>query len=269
MSHYIHPIAKRLGFYLSAIMALGILSALREEIDLLLDQMVIHRTESIGKREYYVGSIKDQKVVVVFSRWGKVASAISATELITRFNIKKLLFVGVAGGLQSGLEIGDIVIGKSFLQHDLDASPIFKKYEIPLSGQTTLTADSAIVEDLKKASEVFLDRFNEHISENVIQKFNLHRPAIVSGKIISGDQFISDSSSRSRLNTEIPDAICVEMEGAAVAQVCNDYNVSCGVLRIISDSADENAPDDFQRFILEVASRYTLEIIKAYLTRIE
>lgn len=245
-------------------MTTGIMSALQEEIDLLLQEMKVIDTYTHGKREYIKGVFMGKEVVVVFSRWGKVASAITATELINRFEIDELLFFGVAGGLNQKVNIGDIVVGDKLMQYDLDASPIFKPFEIPLTGKTILDADPVILERLKRSSGQFLEHIDTLINSETIKSFNLHAPQLYQGMILSGDQFISDQISRSAVHNKLPKGLCVEMEGAAVAQVCSDYGIPFGLLRIISDTADDAAPEDFTRFITEIASTYSLEILRFY-----
>ena len=91
-----------------------------------------------------VGHLHGQDVVAVLSRIGKVAAATTATVLIERFGVRRIVFTGVAGGLAPGVKVGDVVVADSFLQHDLDASPIFPKYEVPLYGLSRFPADPAL-----------------------------------------------------------------------------------------------------------------------------
>ncbi len=246
-------------------MAIGIISAMPEEIDLILAQMDLKEKVHSGMRDYYVGSIKGQEVVAVFSRCGKVASAITTTELIHKLRIEQIVFVGVAGGLSTRVDIGDIVIGDQFYQHDMDASPIFPKMEIPLLNKRSFQADAGITYQLKEASEQVLKNWNAIFDDHILEEFQIHKPNIHLGEIASGDQFIGNSTDRQSIINSLPNVLCVEMEGAAVAQVCYEYKVPFGVMRVISDSANEHAHIDFQKFIDKVASRYSLEILQAYL----
>src|SRR6187431_3596464 len=128
---------------------IGILGAMPEEINGIV-ALLDDKTEVVkGMRTYYLGTINEVEVVVVFSRWGKVASATTVTHLIVEFGITQLFFTGVAGAINPELNIGDIVIASSLIQHDLDARPIMDRFEIPLLGKTMLyppkeTLDSAV-----------------------------------------------------------------------------------------------------------------------------
>jgi len=117
--------------------------------------------------------------------------------------------------------------------------------------------------NLKEASErALMDLVNLVRLEGL---FNLRSAQVHSGTVLSGDQFISSSSDRDRLRLEHPGALAVEMEGAAVAQVCSDYGTKFGMFRTISDSAAEQAEKDFSLFLGSVASHYSAMIIKEYL----
>jgi adenosylhomocysteine nucleosidase len=100
-----------------------------------------------------------------------------------------------------------------------------------------------------------------------LAEFHLHAPRVHQGLIISGDRFVSTSAESQALRQALPEALAVEMEGAAVAQVCHDYGVPFAAVRTISDRADDAAHTDFQRFIREVASRYSLAILSQWLNR--
>ncbi|CAN1559742.1 5'-methylthioadenosine/S-adenosylhomocysteine nucleosidase [Flavobacteriaceae bacterium] len=117
---------------------IGILGAMPEEISGVVTLLKNKEKVVKGMRTYYIGTINEIDVVVVFSRWGKVASATTVTHLIVEFGITQLIFTGVAGGISPEVSIGDIVVASSLVQHDLDARPIMKRFEIPLLGETIL-----------------------------------------------------------------------------------------------------------------------------------
>ena len=246
-------------------MAIGIISAMPEEIDLILSEMELDEKVHSGMRDYFLGKIQNQNVVAVFSRCGKVASAVTTTELINKFDIEKIIFVGVAGGLQRNVEIGDVVIADQLYQHDMDASPIFPELEIPLLHKKSFQADAGITYQLKEACQLILEKWSETFENHLLDEFHIHKPNIHLGEVASGDQFISNSMDRKNVIRKLPKALCVEMEGAAVAQVCYEYGVPFGIVRIISDSANEHAAINFQKFIDQVASQYSLEIVKQFL----
>ncbi len=245
---------------------LGIMGAMPEEIKGIADLLENRQEVILGQRTYYTGSLKGKSVVVVFSRWGKVAAATTVTTLILQFGITELLFTGVGGGLHPTLQIGDVVIASRLIQHDMDARPILPRFEIPLEGITFFEADPKLV---GKAERLLKERtvpsvFNNWLDEQYRQKFGIQAPTVWVGDIASGDKFIADPGDKEELLRLLPSLICVEMEGAAVAQVCYEYKIPFTVIRTISDTADHNAPMDFPSFIRHVASRYSLEIVNSW-----
>tara|TARA_R110001583_G_scaffold4351_4_gene25238 strand:+ start:841 stop:1581 length:741 start_codon:yes stop_codon:yes gene_type:complete len=241
---------------------IGIISAMQEEIQALLHELKNVTTIEKGKRTYYSGTLFDKKVVLVFSRWGKVASAVTTTQLINDFNIAEIIFTGVAGGIQKQLNIGDIVIGKNMYQHDLNASPFYEKLAIPILNKKYLETNNP--SQLIDATTIFLKDYHSYITKSDAQIFNITHPKVIFGDIASGDQFISSLKKIKKLNKLIPTAACVEMEGAAVAQVCFEYSIPFSIIRIISDNANDNADIDFSKFANSIASNYALGILKNY-----
>jgi adenosylhomocysteine nucleosidase len=241
---------------------IGIISAMQEEIQALLHELQHVSTTEKGMRTYYKGTLYNKEVILVFSRWGKVASAVTTTQLINDFNVSEILFTGVAGGIQPELNIGDIVIGKNLYQHDLNASPFYEKLEIPILKKKYLGTNNA--PKLIQATEQFLKDYNDFILKSDAELFNITKPKVRFGDIASGDQFISSLKKIKKLNKLIPTAACVEMEGAAVAQVCYEYNIPFSIIRVISDKANDNAHIDFPKFANAIASNYALGILKNY-----
>src|SRR6478752_8004470 len=111
---------------------IAIMGAMPEEIDGVVALLDNCTEFSIGQRTYYSGQINDIDTVVVFSRWGKVAAATTVSALIHHFQITELIFTGVAGAIKDNLKIGDIVLAKRLIQHDMDARPLMNQFEIPL-----------------------------------------------------------------------------------------------------------------------------------------
>jgi len=180
------------------------------------------------------------------------------------FGITELFFTEVAGAVNSGLNISDIVIAGSLVQHDMDARPIMRQFEIPLLGETMLFP-----------SQEMLNRAVENIGELVKDKslvslltdkqkkmFSLSNPKLHVGQIASGDRFFANNADKEKLSAILPEVLCIEMEGAAVAQVCFEYNIPYIVIRTISDEANEDSEVDFKEFVSQVASRFGVEIIK-------
>lgn len=243
---------------------IGIMSAMREEIQALLNYL--ENTEHCikGKRDYYTGSLFGKEAVLVFSRWGKVASATTATQLINDFDLDELIFTGVAGALSPDLNIGDIVIGKQLIQHDMNASPLYEVFEIPLLHKTFFETNPDNREQLTTASQSFIKSYTDVISEKEAKDLNIVHPKIVIGDIASGDQFVSKESQMSFITSHLESVVCVEMEGAAVAQVCYEYDIPFSIMRVISDKANSDAHVDFPLFIDQIASKYALGIFKNY-----
>lgn len=162
-----------------------------------------------------------------------------------------MLFTGVAGGLAPHVKVGDVVVGTELLQHDMDASPLFPTYEVPLLGRARFQTDVAMTQCLIDSASQALPRAQAH-----------------AGLIISGDQFVSSAIASQRLQANIPDALAVEMEGAALAQVCHAYDIPLAVVRTLSDRADDDAHTDFVQFVKEVASPYSAAIVAEFLKRL-
>ena len=241
---------------------IGIISAMQEEMQALLNELKNVSTSEKGMRTYYSGALFNKNVVLVFSRWGKVASAVTTTQLINDFNVSEIIFTGVAGGIIDELNIGDIVIGKNMYQHDLNASPFYEKLEIPILKKKFLKTTDA--SKLLEATTSFLSTYNKYIENSDAQLFEITNPKVIFGDIASGDQFISSLKKIKKLNKLIPTAACVEMEGASVAQVCFEYDMPFSIIRIISDKANDNATIDFPKFANSIASNYALGILKNY-----
>ena len=244
---------------------IGILGAMAQEIDevkaLLRDKTVV----KIANREFVVGKINGIACVVAFSKWGKVAATITATLLVQEFGVTDLFFIGTAGALADSLKVGDIVISKRLVQHDLDARPIISRFELPLLNRIYVDSDPALTELAGKAVTNLLENGVEKmVGEAAVKEFNLD-PTLYFGDIASGDQFINSDAKRNEILNLLPDVLCVEMEGAAVAQVCLEFGTPFTVIRTISDTADHNARVDFGRFIVEVANAYSRAIVSEIL----
>ncbi len=229
-------------------MTIAIVSAMHQELAAVLSLLPDERRQVVGGREFWRGHLHGHEVVAVLSRIGKVAAATTATALIERFGVTRIVFTGVAGGLGAGVNVGDVVVADSFMQHDLDASPIFPRWEVPLYGLSRFATDAPLSDALAAAVR------------EALPGARLHR-----GLVVSGDRFVSTTGESRALQTALPDALAVEMEGAAFAQVCHDYEVPFAAVRTVSDRADDAAHVDFTTFIEDVASRYSAAIVAAML----
>ena len=229
-------------------MTIAIVSAMHEELAAVLALMPDERRQIAGGREFWRGHLHGHEVVAVLSRIGKVAAATTATALIERLRVREIVFTGVAGGLGPGVNVGHVVVADHFLQHDMDASPIFPKYEVPLYGQSRFAADAALTQRLADAAA------------QALPGVPVHRALV-----ISGDRFVSTTAEARALQSALPDALAVEMEGAAIAQVCRDYGVPFAAVRTVSDRADDAAHGDFTKFVQEVASAHSAAVVDAFL----
>lgn len=226
------------------------------------------RSLRVGRRDFWRGTWHGHEVVAVLSRIGKVAAATTATALIEHFQVSGIVFTGVAGGLGENVVVGDVVVASHFLQHDLDVSPLFPRYVVPLYGVSEFAADRRLSQALHVASTAALQDTSALLGPQAVQEFGLHRPRLHQGLLISGDRFVATTRESAALRQALPQALAVEMEGAAVAQVCHDYAVPFAAVRTISDRADDSAHHDFNRFMAAVASRYSAAIIANMLTRL-
>ena len=233
-----------------------------DEVKALLTEKTIVK---IANREFVVGKINNVRCVVAFSKWGKVAATITATLLIQEFAVTDLIFVGTAGALANGLKVGDIVISKRLVQHDLDARPMVSRFELPLLNRIYVNSDFDLSALAGKAVSSLINRGVENmVGEEAVKEFGLD-PKLYFGDIASGDQFVNSDEKRDEILSLLPEVMCVEMEGAAVAQTCLEFKVPFTVIRTISDTADHNARVDFSKFIVEVANAYSRAIISEML----
>jgi adenosylhomocysteine nucleosidase len=243
----------------------AVVAAMQQELGALLALMPDEQRVRVAGRDFWVGHLHGQPVVAVLSRIGKVAAAVTATVLLERFGVRAIVFTGVAGGLAPGVNVGDVVVATELLQHDMDASPIFPKHEVPLMGLSRFAADAAISDALAQVATNVLRDPVALIGQEGVDEFGLSSPRVHRGLLVSGDRFVSTTAESAALQRELPDALAVEMEGAAVAQVCHDYGVPFAAMRTISDRADDAAHGDFARFVAVVASRYSLALVGAWL----
>lgn len=243
---------------------IGVISAMQEEMQTLLSQIKNTKEVKKGMRTYYFGELFNQNIVLVFSRWGKVASATTATQLINDFPIDEIIFTGVAGSINENINIGDIVIGKNLYQHDMDASPLFPPYEIPLLNKIHFNTDTDKRDLISKATQIFLSEIDNYINKKESRIFYTSKPKIYIEDIASGDQFISNKKQIQSIKNSLPSVVCVEMEGASIAQVCYEYNIPFSIIRTISDKANDNSHIDFQKFSKEIASKYAFGILQKY-----
>lgn len=224
---------------------------------------------SHGMRDYTLGTLWNIDAVCVLSRLGKVAAAMTASILVEKYGVTHIVFTGVAGSGDKHVKVGDIVVAEALMQHDMDARPLFPRFEVPLTGLQRFATDLELSTQLAAAAEDFLrDDVSSVLKAAHIVEFGLQQARVHRGLIASGDQFIGSAAHLNQLKVDIPDLLAVEMEGAAVAQVCFELGVPFTVMRTISDNANEEAAIDFMRFVQTVASPYAYTVIQQLCQRL-
>ena len=247
---------------------LALVSAMHEELAAVLARMPDEHKVVVAGREFWVGHWHGHDVVAVLSRIGKVAAATTATVLVERFGVSRVVFTGVAGGLAAQAQVGDVVLATELLQHDMDASPLFPRHEVPLTGMTRYVTDTVLTETLRRAVPLALQDVVHHLPRSDWLGLDLTQARVHEGLVISGDRFVATTAESAALQRELPDALAVEMECAAMAQVCHEYGVPLAAVRTISDRADDAAHVDFPKFIQTIASRYSVAVLDHLLAQL-
>jgi len=236
---------------------LAILGALHEEIaDLLAAMDPGAAIRRVAMRDFHVGTLWGTPCVIALSRIGKVAAAATASIVIQEFNATRVIFTGLAGGLHPDVGVGDVVVASALMQHDMDARPLFGQHEIPLLGRVRFDADPVLSARLLESAGHFARGHAGLPAQPRAQPPRVHH-----GLIATGDVFINSNDYAHQLRQRLPDALCLEMEGGAMAQVCYEFGVPFAVLRVISDQADHAAKADFTDFLVNLARVYTAGIL--------
>lgn len=229
---------------------LGIIGAMKQEVAEIKQAMENITVERVAGMDFYKGTLKGKDAVVVQSGIGKVNAAVCTQILADRYGVNAVINTGVAGSLKNEIGIGDVVLSTDLVQHDVDAVNFgYDLGQIPGMEALSFPGD----ERLRYLAEECCRRVNPDI-----QTF--------SGRIVSGDQFISDKAKKEWI-TENFGGYCAEMEGAAIAQAAYLNKIPCLVIRAISDKADDSATMDYEEFeekairhsvnlILEIAAEY-------------
>ena len=238
------------------------MGAMIEEIDAIKSQMTITQETIIANRIFYSGKFYNTDVVLVFSRWGKTAAASTVTTLLNVFKVDLVLFTGVAGAVDSKLNIGDIVIAESLYHHDMDARPFFQRFQTPLTEMIYFKSLDHYRDLAEQAAQEFVANIESAIARDILKTFFITTPRVYTGLIASGDKFVSNTQNDDAFTPDGNTVLAVEMEGAAVAQVCHEHDIPYVIIRTISDRADHQAHIDFPAFIQQISSRYSLGIVK-------
>ncbi len=218
--------------------AIGIIGAMDEEIDPLLEAAQVKSRRVVAGMEYCEGVLEGRPVVMVKCGMGKVNAGICANTLINDFDCAKVINTGAAGSLDNQINIGDVVVSVDAVQHDFDVSVIgFKKGEIPFTGLYAFPADEA----MRKAA---VGAVREAAPE----------VRVFEGRVCSGDQFIATNEQKEQITSNFG-GMCSEMEGAAIAQVCHLNSTPFVIIRAISDKADGSQAVEFDAFKAEAGAR--------------
>jgi adenosylhomocysteine nucleosidase len=230
----------------------AVLGAFEREVTLIEDQVEERQDRKIEGIRFISGKLNGQQVVVTWTGVGKVNAAMTTTLLIEHYKPKRIIFTGIAGGANPELLPGDIVIAEKTAHHDMGTvwpEGLFCRgvrsrldgFENPVF----FRADPELVKLAEQAS----DRAS---FESIKTPQGEREPKIMSGVIVTGDSFIASTDKCAELRKKL-EADAVEMEGAAVAQLCFQREIPCLVIRSISDKADEGAVLDKQMFYIMAA----------------
>jgi len=226
-------------------MTIGIMGAMAEEIEPLLENVDSYEKIEHAGNVFYKAKYKNFDLIIVYSKIGKVNSTLSATVLIEKFGIKKLIFSGVAGAINPGLKVGDLIIADKLIQHDVDLTAFGHPWGfIPESG------------DFVEADEEL-----NTIAKEAALKLDIK---LKEGIIATGDQFVANPQKKEFIQKTYQ-ADALEMEGASVAYVCKVYDIPFCIIRSISDSADEEADVSFDEFLkssAKISAKFVFEMLK-------
>ncbi|MGG4498336.1 5'-methylthioadenosine/adenosylhomocysteine nucleosidase [Brevibacillus reuszeri] len=225
-------------------MRIGIIGAMDEEIALYVEAMEQTTQTVKAGITYYAGVMEGKEVVLCKSGVGKVNAAVTTQILIDQFQVDRVIFTGVAGAVHPDLNIGDIVVSTDCVQHDIDVSPLgFAPGQIPFTEQWIWSANSDLIQQAIDAGK--------ELDAGV---------QVVSGRILSGDQFVASREKVQWLHEQFQ-AHCTEMEGASVGQVCAMNGIPFVVVRSMSDKADGSAHVNFTEFT-KLASERSYAIVR-------
>ena len=226
---------------------IGIIVAMQEELDEILKIMDEIEQKEIYNITFIEGKIENNQVIIVKSGVGKVNAARTTQILIDKLNVKYVINVGSAGALNPMLNIGDIVIADRLIQHDFDITAFNHEKGYITDVGDYINCDTELVEKL------------QDIANNIENK----EYKVVTGVISSGDIFCTEIEMKNKIYSKF-NAECVEMEGAAIAQVCYLDKIPFAVIRSISDSPNGNNAIVFDEFV-KLASKRCANTLKEFL----
>ena len=217
-------------------MKYGIICAMEEEIKALRAQLTNANEENIANMLFYSGQINDHEVVLVRAGIGKVQAGVTTAFLIENFKVDAVINSGSAGGIGTGLAVGDLVLSTGAAYHDASATVFgYKPGQLPQQPQ------------IFEADQELLQAVSEAASQAGLQ--------VKPGLIVTGDQFVSSQAQIAAIKEIYPQALCCEMEGAAVAQVAYQFDKPFLIVRAMSDVGDEDAGQSFDEFIIDAGKK--------------
>ena len=245
--------------------SVGIIGAVQQEVDILCESLENAQTVSTAGIDFYVGTLSGVPVVVARCGVGKVFSALCAQAMIDRFGVSRIINTGAAGGTEEGLRVLDMVACTDAVHHDMDVTAFgYPMGQVPGVEGISFAADERMRLAAIKAFEGFDMDFYQSIADGGDREVfaSLERlPIIKEGRVASGDVFVANDALRSRIAGEFA-ASCVEMEGAAIAQVACANGVPFLILRSVSDLAGEDAGISYEDFS-RLAARISSAVVRA------
>ncbi|MBW8183625.1 5'-methylthioadenosine/S-adenosylhomocysteine nucleosidase [Shewanella nanhaiensis] len=224
-------------------MKVGIIGAMEPEVAHLIASMDNAESQTFAGIEFVAGTLDGKEVIVTRSGIGKVAASIATTLLIEKYAPDAVINTGSAGGFVDSLAIGDIVISSEVRHHDVDVTAF--GYEI---GQMAQQPAAFMPDDKLKAAA------NKAVA-------SLGEVKAIEGLICTGDSFICDPVRTKTMLEHFPTMAACEMEGAAIAQVCHQFEVPFVVIRSLSDNANNDSPVDFDSYIVKAGHHSALMVM--------
>lgn len=230
-------------------MKIAVIGAMEQEVELLRNEIENAATRTIANSEFTMGTYKNHEIILLKSGVGKVNAAMTTSILINEYNPDYVINTGSAGGYDPMLEVGAIVISDEVRHHDVDVTAF--GYELGQVPQ--LPAAFKANEKLMKLAEEAVKEIGEHQS--------------ATGLIATGDIFMHNPEKVEEVRTNFPQMKACEMEAAAVAQVCHQFEVPFVVIRALSDIAGKESPISFDEF-LPIAAKHSTEIVLRVIEKI-
>lgn len=227
-------------------MLIAIIAAMDEEIKY-LDKLLTNKSnEMIANVQFIKGTYEQHKIVILKSGIGKVNAAMATTILMEKYKPTYVINTGTAGGVSSDLEVGDVVIANEVVHSDVDVTAFNYDFGQVPQLPPTFKADSFLFDKVKL----------------LLNKLSIQNKI---GLVGTADSFMNNEEKIKKLKKNFPEIVAVEMEGAAIAQVCYQYSVPFILIRAISDIAGEDSPISFQKFI-DLAAKSTAKMIEQFLS---